>query len=107
MELALQAAYDAQRSFHNKAVRSGCYAPFVSLYFTSFGNVLACCKNQTYPLGNVADERLGEIWKGQRVRDIREGLKDYRFEGGCEFCEWQIAGGNHKGAYTAHFEEFP
>jgi MoaA/NifB/PqqE/SkfB family radical SAM enzyme len=107
MEGSIKEAYDARRNFGNKAFSSGCYAPFVSLYFNTFGDVLACCKNWTYVLGNVARERLGDIWKGGKIDTLRRALIDYRFEGGCTFCEWQIAGGNYEGAFTSVYEEYP
>lgn len=100
-------AYDAQRDFTNKPFRSACYAPYVSLFFDTAGNVLACCKNWTYVLGNVAHQRLDEIWKGGKINALRKALADYRFEAGCEFCEWQIKGGDYRGAFPSVFEEFP
>src|SRR5262245_54223535 len=107
MEPSIRAAYDAQRDFEQKTFRSGCYAPFVSMYFTSMGEVLACCKNSSYILGNVAEQRLPDIWKGRKSAALRQGLKDYQFEGGCEFCGWQLAGGNYTGVFAANFDSFP
>ena len=107
MEESVIKNYDAQRDFSNKAFRSGCYAPFVSLYFSTRGDVLACCKNETFVLGNVRKQRLDEIWKGGKISTLREALADYRFETGCEFCEWQIVGGAYRDAYPVIFEELP
>lgn len=107
MEEAIRKAYDAVRNFDRKKFRSGCYAPFVSLYFTSLGNVLACCKNETFVLGNVANQRLKEIWKGAKINTLREALAKYRYGAGCEFCEWQISEGNYQGAFPWLFENFP
>ena len=106
MDASIQRAYDAQRSFTTKAFRSACYAPFVSLYFGTTGDVLACCHNETYPLGNVASERLPDIWKGRRAQGLRKALANYRFEAGCEFCQWQIAGGSYRSAFPMFFEEY-
>ena len=58
MDPAIRQAYDATRDFADKGFRSGCYAPFVSMYFNTFGDVIACCKNQTFVLGNIAEQRL-------------------------------------------------
>jgi len=107
MEPTIRAAYDAQRDFGSKPFRSGCYAPFVSLYFNSLGEVLACCKNTTYVLGNVAEQRLKEIWSGRKITGLRTALSDYRFDLGCEFCEWQIAGGAYEDSFATGFEQFP
>jgi MoaA/NifB/PqqE/SkfB family radical SAM enzyme/Flp pilus assembly protein TadD len=99
-------AYDASRDFSRKAFRAGCYAPFVSLYFNTVGDVVACCKNQTYVLGNVGESSLDEIWRGARIGRLREAMKRYDFGLGCGHCEWQIKGGDHAGVYTRIFEEF-
>src|SRR5215813_14097355 len=107
MEQSVINAFDAVRNFEDKSFRSGCYAPFVSLYFTSLGNVLACCKNETYVLGNVSNDRLKQIWSGKKTEQLRKTLKDYRYEAGCEFCEWQISEGNYHGAFPWLFEDFP
>jgi MoaA/NifB/PqqE/SkfB family radical SAM enzyme len=107
MDQSLREAYDTRRDFRKKAFRSGCYAPFVSLYFNTFGDVLACCKNVTYVLGNVAQQRLGDIWRGRKINSLRKALVNYTFGAGCEFCEWQIAGGNYEGAFTSIYEEYP
>jgi MoaA/NifB/PqqE/SkfB family radical SAM enzyme len=106
LEGSARAAYDAQRRFDNKGFRSACYAPFVSLYFNALGEVLACCKNWTYILGNVAEQRLPDIWRGRKIEALRQALVGYRFETGCEFCRWQIAAGNFQGAFTWQYEEF-
>ena len=88
MDPAIRQTYDATRDFSNKGFRAGCYAPFVSMYFNTFGDVIACCKNQTFVLGNIADQRLDDIWNGARIGVLCKALADYRFETGCEFCEW-------------------
>jgi MoaA/NifB/PqqE/SkfB family radical SAM enzyme len=106
MEITSRAAYDAKRDFGNKAFRSGCYAPYVSMYFTSVGDVIACCKNQSFVLGNVQRDRLKDIWNGAKTNQLRKALLDYRFEAGCDFCEWQITEGNYDGSFPRLFEDF-
>src|SRR5690349_12933967 len=107
MDAAVRAAYDASRNFSQKAFKSGCYAPFTSLNFTPIGDVLVCCKNEEYVLGNVATRRLPEIWQGRQLANLRNALDDYCFDFGCQECEWLIATGNYQGSNTACFEEFP
>ena len=99
--------YDASRDLAGKALRSGCYAPFVSLYFNTVGDVIACCKNQSFVLGNVARDSLHSIWRGARIGVLRDALARYDFGAGCGQCEWQIRSGNLRGAYTQIFERFP
>ena len=100
-------AYDQSRDFSKKSFRSGCYAPYVSLYFNTIGDVIACCKNQGFVLGNVGRESLDAIWKGARINQLRKALNNYNFGAGCGQCEWQIKSGNVEGVYTRIFEEFP
>ena len=107
MEDRVRQDYDAHRNFKKKTFRSGCYAPFVSVYFTTSGDVIACCKNQTFVLGNVSRQRLTDIWRGAQISTLRKALANYRFESGCEFCEWQVRGGAYESAYPWVFEEFP
>ena len=107
MEDRIRQAYDAHRKFNRKGFRAGCYAPFVSLYFKTNGDVVACFKNQTFVLGNVSQQRLTDIWRGGAITKLRQALANYRFESGCEFCEWQVQGGSYETAYPWVFEEFP
>jgi len=100
-------SYDATRDFSGKAVRSACYAPYVSMYLNTTGDVQACCKNQTFVLGNVGEDSLDAIWKGARIGQLRKALARNAFGAGCEHCEWQIRSENFPDVYTRIFEEFP
>ncbi|HKB16228.1 MAG TPA: radical SAM protein, partial [Planctomycetota bacterium] len=106
MEESVQRAFDATRDFRGKALRSACYAPFVSLNFNTRGDVVACCKNQIYVLGNVGTTSLDEIWNGPKVRILRRALERYDYGAGCEFCEWQVRAGDYRGAFSRRFDEF-
>lgn len=106
MDASTRATYDSQRDFSTKAFSAGCYAPFVSLYFNTVGDVVACCRSQAVVLGNASRDRLGDIWNGPKMAGMREALADYRFENGCEFCEWMIQGGDHQGATANAFESY-
>ncbi|MBL8842783.1 MAG: radical SAM protein [Planctomycetes bacterium] len=99
-------AYDLSRSVAGKSLRSACYAPYVSLYFNTLGEVIACCKNESFVLGNVAADGLDQIWNGGRIEQLRKALARYDFGAGCGQCEWQIHSGNFGGVYTRIFEEF-
>jgi MoaA/NifB/PqqE/SkfB family radical SAM enzyme/Tfp pilus assembly protein PilF len=105
MDANLIRAYDSARSFENKAFRSACYAPFVSMFFTTDGRVLACCKNGSYVLGQVPQQRLADIWHGERTQQLRKALREYRFNLDCGYCEWEISGGQHKTATPLMFDE--
>ncbi len=99
--------YSAARDFSTKAFRSACYAPHVSLYFGMVGDVLACCQNRKYPLGNVTEQSIDEIWRGAKARTLRERLEKDDFAAGCQVCQWQISVGNYENAYTRTFDHYP
>lgn len=99
--------YDRARDLSRKGFRAGCYAPFVSLYFNTIGDVVACCKNQTFVLGNVGRDSLHSIWKGARLGQLRDALANYNFGAGCGQCEWQLRSGDFRGVYAHIFERFP
>ncbi len=98
--------YHASRVLPDKAFRSSCYAAHVSMYFDTLGNVLACCQNTKYPVGNVQTERLPDIWNGPKIKKLRTALEKDRFGAGCQFCEWQISVGNYVNAFTRNFDRF-
>jgi MoaA/NifB/PqqE/SkfB family radical SAM enzyme len=96
--------FDAGRDFRNKAFRSVCYAPFVSLYLDAHGRVRACCHNVTYTLGNVRESRLDAIWKGRQAEALRQALIKYDFQLGCNFCRWQINDRNFRAPSILSFD---
>jgi radical SAM protein with 4Fe4S-binding SPASM domain len=98
--------YDAARALAGQPFRSACYAPFVSLYFHSNGDVVACCKSTHHRLGNVARQRLPEIWSGERVAALRAALRRYELGAACRFCRWQIESG-HGNVHAKIFDELP
>lgn len=107
MDRARLEEYHATRDYSDKAFRSSCYAAHVSMYFDTLGNVLACCQNAKYPVGNVTQQRLPDIWHGPRIATLRKALKKDSFGAGCQFCEWQISVGNYLNAFTRNFDIFP
>ena len=84
---------DEGRDFADKGVRSSCYAPFSTFDLDPRGNVQPCCINTGYPLGNVADQRLLDIWHGARATTMRAALRQYDLSYGCGSCRWQIEHG--------------
>ncbi len=101
-----QTEYDAQRRGPAQPFSAVCYAPFVSLYFDTLGNVRACCQNDEFPLGSVRESTLDEIWRGARAEQLRGALRRYRLSEGCRFCDWQIRQGTGARAHARAFDEF-
>jgi hypothetical protein len=69
--------------------RPTCLAPSSSVYLDQMGNLRACCQ-ATLVLGNVATERLPDIWNGATARRLRATVAVGDLSDGCEFCWWQV-----------------
>lgn len=67
-----------------------CVAPQVAMVFEPYGNVQACCANALYPLGNIADMTLREIWEGERANELRAALARGDFGFGCSVCRHRL-----------------
>jgi MoaA/NifB/PqqE/SkfB family radical SAM enzyme len=98
--------YDKKRSFEDKSVQSACYAPHVSVFFDTLGQVRACCLNHTYPLGHLGGQTFDEIWNGENIRQLRHALENYDFGLGCDFCQWQVAD-EHGQPHTLKYDPYP
>ncbi len=100
--------YDKSRKIADHPFRSACYAPFTSLYFWPTGDVTPCCQTlrNGFTLGNVATDDLEAIWNGRENRRLRDSLARYDFPVECDFCRWQIEGGDPQGAFATVFDEF-
>lgn len=97
-----RAAHEAQRP--GGPHRAPCHAPFTSMYFDQFGNVLACCINTVRPMGTYPAQRIRDIWDGIAARQLRGALADGDFSLGCHDCHSSISSGNH-GAVNSTFDE--
>jgi MoaA/NifB/PqqE/SkfB family radical SAM enzyme len=99
------AAYQQQRS---KGVGSTpCLAPWKSLYFGFRGKVSVCCFNKTHVVGQYPEQSIREIWKGEKVKQIREALEKADFSLGCNGCQTLIEAGNYGGLPAKNFDYLP
>lgn len=78
-----------------------CRAPFIALDFDSRGNVQACCANALYPLGNITEQRLPEIWSGERIHHLRAAMLRHDYSLGCTVCRHRRNGDS--GALPANY----
>lgn len=85
---------------------TACVAPETALYFNTDGNVRTCCMNESYPLGNIVEQRLPEIWAGQRRRKLIDALAKDDFSLGCSVCTWQSDHESAEASYARRFDEF-
>ena len=66
-----------------------CPQPWQRMMIACDGDVLMCCTDwfKKYPLGNINEKSLKEIWKSEKLNKVRRKLKklEYDFEP-CEHC---------------------
>ena len=103
---AWAAAYNQDRPLHNKAILSVCYAPYVTLDFAPNGDVFVCCVNTKYQVGHVTEQTILDIWRGARIRTLRERLKQFDFSLHCERCRWQVDLGNFSSVFAKRDDGF-
>lgn len=83
-----------------------CVAPFVAMEFDPFGDVLACCANTLFPLGNVTRSSLREIWDGPRAQALRAAVTAGDLSLGCSVCRHRLAHG-HGELARDYYDSFP
>ena len=96
--------YDLTRDLTKQAVKSICYAPFVSMLLDPRGHVRACCQDWTHSLGRITDRSLTEIWSGDEMRAMRARMQAYDLPSGCATCKWEIEHNNPQGAFSKIFD---
>ena len=78
------------------------------MLFDTLGNVHACCQNYEHVLGNVAQDRIKDIWLTKRTAILRKALENDSFAAGCRFLkEQEFAAGNYRDAFASFFDRFP
>lgn len=93
--------------FHaGRAVAGACRAPLVAMDFDPLGNVQACCANALFPLGNVNEQTLREIWEGARANLLRDALAAGDLGLGCGVCRHRLDG-TGGGVPLDYYEQFP
>jgi MoaA/NifB/PqqE/SkfB family radical SAM enzyme len=78
---------DTRQKEHRRFI---CNAPFTSLRFNLKGQVLVCCYNRTYVLGNYPFDSLKAIWEGDKLKELQRNIKERKLNLGCQICREQI-----------------
>ena len=65
-----------------------CSQPFKRLYIREDGTIYPCCTEYAihYPLGNVKDISLAEVWHGEKINKLRALLKQNNKPNFCRKC---------------------
>ncbi len=63
-----------------------CHAPFKSIFFSEYGEVLACFYNKKEILGRYPENSIHDIWNGKKINKLRDYIKNNDLSFGCEDC---------------------
>jgi len=99
-------------AMYNKARPLGpqkyfCFAPFKSLYFGANGEVVSCCYNRKYVLGNYPDDTLKSIWNGGKVKKLRKAVESNDLSLGCSACQDQFDDENYDSILSVNYDVIP
>lgn len=84
-----------------------CRAPHVALRLSPDGHAHACCVNDQYPLGDVREQTLREIWEGEALARLRAALDDADWSLGCTDCGVEYEVGQRLQTHAEQFDRFP
>jgi radical SAM protein with 4Fe4S-binding SPASM domain len=62
-----------------------CILPWIHLHVSQNGRVSPCCNNNRY-LGNVQEQSLKDIWKGEKFEELRKQFKNDIPDKRCAHC---------------------
>jgi MoaA/NifB/PqqE/SkfB family radical SAM enzyme len=93
MDANAAAAWAAARPGRGLPFDTACVAPWVALELDPAGWAYGCCANQTYRLGRIGEQRLADLWDGERMQTLRDALRRWDLSVGCQSCRWHIEHG--------------
>lgn len=83
-----------QKYIRQKAFKKICLAPEKSMRFTLSGNVISCCYNRGFILGNVRKDSLHDIWFGEKTKELQKAISENNLSKGCQTCAFSIYNNN-------------
>ena len=84
-----------------------CHAPFNNMYFNIYGEVLVCCWNKSYSIGNIREHSLKNIWFGEKADKLRIYIKNYDLDHGCQKCLRKFNAGDYSSLVASSYDYPP
>ena len=84
-----------------------CHAPFSTLFFTEYGEILPCYYNKNIVFGNYPDNTPEEAWFGKKMNTIREHIKHNDLSYGCQDCQLYLKLGNYYSVGAWKYDYLP
>ncbi len=87
--------------------QSFCYAPSVNMLFSQSGDVRVCCHNLEFSIGKYPEQSISEIWNSTKAEALRQNMKDWNLNYGCQICEADLRMGSYNEVRARHFDNMP
>jgi len=87
--------------------RAFCNAPATNMYFSQTGEVKVCCHNMEFTAGKYPEQTLEQIWNSPEAESMRQAMREYKLEGGCEICADDLRTGSFEEVRARHFDNIP
>lgn len=71
-----------------------CLAPFSTIFFTEFGEILPCYYNKNIVFGKYPQDNPLDAWFGDKMENLREHIRNNDLWYGCQDCHQYIARNN-------------
>lgn len=84
-----------------------CLAPFSTLFFTEFGEILPCYYNKSIVFGNYSDTTFEEAWFGPQMEKLRDHIKHNDLSFGCQDCKLYFDQGNYYSMGSWKYDYLP
>lgn len=96
--------YNKYRFFGEKPLL--CYAPFKNLYLTQSGEVCVCCNTRNHPVGHYPEESILEIWQGEKLKELRDHIRNNDLDFACSLCKNQLFNGDFSNVQSVQYDEY-
>lgn len=84
-----------------------CLAPFSTLFFTEYGEILPCYYNKNIVFGHYPGNDPLDAWQGEKMETLREHLRNNNLGYGCQDCFQYIQNKNYYSAGAWKYDYLP
>ena len=82
-----------------------CLLPWIHTEFTTEGTANPCCLYRGEPMGDLKEEGLLDIWRGDKYNNLRQEFLDGKMPAGCSMC-WDNEDAGYKSKRLQDLERF-
>lgn len=84
-----------------------CHAPFSTLLFTEYGEIIPCYYNKNIVFGRYPIDNPLEIWFGKKMNELREHIKQNDLSYGCQDCYHYVSTKNYYSTGAWKYDYLP